>query len=537
MKLTKILSLLICLLMVSSLFVACKADEESTDTTAETTATTEAPETKPDDKVPEANDDDNDDEGNDDVPSDSIAITKLEDITNLRGKYHLTADIGNADTPNAYTVTGKFKGVLDGCGFTVYTSVPLFDELNSETTLGDDASSVPSEVKNLTIEGNVTLYGKTVIGALANTAKGETVITNVTNNAKVKLDLLENIGTSDAYAAGLVGVANMGATFENCKNTGEVTIDGAKSIYGLAGIVGYVEVADYVINNCENTGKIHSTNQEKSNVLYSGGIVGQAKCKSLQIENCKNSGEITTAKSTYEGNNFAGGILGCTFEIDSRVSNYSFKNCENTANIKSQRIGAGIAGAIRGNATFINCKNSGNITVNTSNKGSFCYAAGITADIRTDHKEDNVYVDKVATIECCSNRGNITVSDANESYAGGILGANFVSVNITDCANYGNLDAKTSVGGIIARIKCPVASMKLTVKNVLVVGILTGTKADMFYGVNQAASESEVTFTNCYNNVNTEAASLKGDAAKATLVGFDFDTKWQANTDDYPSVR
>ena len=74
-------------------------------------------------------------------------------------------------------------------------------------------------------------------------------------------------------------------------------------------------------------------------------------------------------------------------------------------------------------------------------------------------------------------------------------------------------------------------------KNVLVVGILTGTKADMFYGVNQAASESEVTFTNCYNNVNTEAASLKGDAAKATLVGFDFDTKWQANTDDYPSVR
>ena len=546
MRFTKILCLILCFLMVIGMFVSCKKSDEVTQTETDAQSETEA-ETK--NNTDEKNDEDTTDTTvEDEVPSDSIAITSIEDIVDLNAKYHLTADIGSAEAPNGCTVKGKFKGVLDGCGFTVYTNVPLFDELNGVISLTDDGANVPSEVKNLTIAGNIIDYEGTVLGAVANTAKGPTKLTNITNNATLTLMVWDGSdvttkGSRDMiHVGGLIGVANMGASFENCKNNGEILIDGAKGIRGLGGIVGYVELDVYTLTNCENTAKLSSTDQEKADVFYAGGIIGQAKCLSLTIENCQNSGEITTSKETYENANRVGGILGCSFEIDSRESNYTIKNCFNSGNIKSQSLGGGIAAAIRGNATISDCKNTGNITItitDTSKKVNFLYGAGILADIRTDHKENNVYVDKSVSIQRCSNGGNITVSQASESYAGGIIGANFLSVSITDCANYGTLDAKTAVGGIIARIKNPVASMTLTVTNALSLGTLTGTKADAFYGVNQATTGCTVTFTKCYAvgvNSLTEDA-LKGDTAKTTLEGFDFENVWQANANSYPTLK
>ena len=100
------------------------------------------------------------------------------------------------------------------------------------------------------------------------------------------------------HLGGLIGRAFASATFENCKNSGNVTgsYEHTSTKGAVGGIGGYMNVAATAIN-CENTGTITCL---KANAI--GGIFGNVN-KGVVVENCKNSAAIS-------GQYYVGGIVG-----------------------------------------------------------------------------------------------------------------------------------------------------------------------------------------------------------------------------------
>ena len=463
--------------------------------------------------------------------SEYTTIYAWSEITSETGKYRLDK---NSTFTSSASIT-SFSGSLDGNGKTVTTYAPLFESING------------AKISNLTIEGGIVYESATRVAALAINSSNSIVISNVTNNATVTLRSLNDSSTNkNSYGGGLVSYATNGATFINCSNTKEICIDNARNISGIGGIVGYAENGNFIATNCQNTGKINSINASGGNVMYAGGLVGQTKVDTATFNNCTNKGELTSSKNTYEGYYLFGGILGCSFETSTLTSINIFKNCVNEGNLKTQRLGGGIAGAPRGSSTFENCINKGKISVNATDiatRGSvWAYAAGIVADVRDDGSTTNGTI----ILSKCINNGLVEFTHSGrqgrECYAGGLVGANYLPVTITDCAVYsdvsvpipnGGSTGHDGVGRIIARIQGNV-----TVNNVVFVGTLTGTQTHDFYG-RMTSSTANVSFTNCYavgiNDVTVDA--LKGNAAKATLVGFDFDKVWATVENNYPVLK
>ncbi len=134
-----------------------------------------------------------------------------------------------------------------------------------------------------------------------------------------------NSGTVTASAANNTGVGGIVGychtanyshfTITNCTNSGAITGGAA-----VGGIVGYSEVsskyASFGINQCANTGTIHSTGHyalnSGDNAAYLGGIIGYGS--KVYIKNCYNSGSVSTyngsAEGSYDYANTVGGIAG-----------------------------------------------------------------------------------------------------------------------------------------------------------------------------------------------------------------------------------
>ena len=462
--------------------------------------------------------------------SEYTTIYAWSEITSGTGKYRLDK---NSEFTSSASIA-SFSGSLDGNGKTVTTSKPLFESING------------AKISNLTIEGKIDYSNATRVAALAINSSNSIVISNVTNNATVKLESLNDNSTNkNSFGGGLVSYATNGATFINCSNTKEICIYNARNIFGIGGIVGYAENGNFVATNCQNTGKINAINASGGNVMYAGGLVGQTKVDTATFNNCTNKGELTSSKTTYEANYLFGGILGCSFETSTQTSINIFKNCVNEGNLKTQRLGGGIAGAPRGSSTFENCINKGNISVNATDiatRGSvWAYAAGIVADVRADGSTTN----KTIILSKCINNGLVELTHSGqerECYAGGLVGANYLPVTITDCAVYNNVSVPIPDGGStdddgVGRIIARIHGNNVTVNNVVFVGTLTGTQTHDFYG--RMTSTATVSFNNCYavgiNDVTVDA--LKGNAAKATLVGFDFDKVWATVENNYPVLK
>ena len=330
------------------------------------------------------------------------------------GNYKLGNDIAIAAT---YETT--FTGTLDGAGYKITVSAPIFARL-------------AGTVKNLVIEGSVSATGDgNHCAPLALRGEGTVVLNNILNKATV---------ATEYRGAGIISQIDNGATatITNCTNEGTITHTGTVSAM-IGGIIAYQQGNTPVLKNCLNKGKI------SSEAGLAGGIIGRfggdytkAKEYTCTIENCVNDGEIS-------GGSTVGGIAGfarsCTMYII---------NCTNNGAVKST---GGDAAGILSASNVVDLSDKGGLK-NTGN-----------SDIRIDK---------------CVNNGAVTTDKGRGAgicayvWSGG--GANDVvtSTEVTNCVNYGAIKGTTYVSQIMSYTN----KKENVVKNNVGLGSVAPTTAD-----------------------------------------------------------
>ena len=226
-------------------------------------------------------------------------LTELQNITDMSGKYILTADIivpsGYKFRPIGYNLSnvfgGAFNGSFDGNGYTIsgmnvgdygggnyYQYAGLFAQIGSN-----------GKVSNVGLVGgsmeSTSSTGNTNVGSIAGLSTG--VISNCYNTGSVKS--LSTPAASSSYAGGIVGYC-AGGTIADCYNTGSVTATSGSTSYagGIAGM------SLGKILNCYNTGSVIAY----GNTTHYGGIIGRISdvggaieaSTCLYLENCAPGG-------------------------------------------------------------------------------------------------------------------------------------------------------------------------------------------------------------------------------------------------------
>lgn len=217
------------------------------------------------------------------------------------------------------------------------------------------------------------------------------------------------------------------------------TIDGGNhTIKGLSPN-GYVSVVE--VKNLTNGAKGHAygfitiaNNATVKNIkfvdvdidiadgLAVGAVVGDARGSSLTIENVTVSGSV-------KGQDKIGGFVGLAGYFESTEFTLTIKNSTNNANVEANRTdnynrAGGFVGALGGDdkcksVTFVNCTNTGNVTVTGSifdNKATYgCVMAGGLIGA-TNISEGTTK--KTITANGCTNTGTITATNTDNNKKG-----------------------------------------------------------------------------------------------------------------------
>ncbi len=165
------------------------------------------------------------------------------------------------------------------------------------------------------------------------------------------------------------------------------------------------------------------------------------------------------------------------------------------------------AGAILGYAlggfTMINCSATGTITnTRTSNTPA---VGGLVGSLQAG-TYDHYFAD-------CVNRVNVTATSMSTTYAGGILGkaySLYANITIENCQNYGTINGKAYVGGILGGVENAHA---LTIKECVNEGAVTGTTyvgGILGYGKCAATDVKDYTFSYNLNKGDVKATSYAG---------------------------
>lgn len=359
---------------------------------------------------------------------------------------------------------------------------------------------------------SISVTGTYIYAGLFGITGGGADILNVGVHCNVNVS-----GHYDNYLGGIVGYVNGSNTsVKNSHNTGVISSSSwsyaASSSYS-GGVIGYINGSNILVENCYNTGcdsasrtSMYSSTSSDIPVSrsYSGGVVGYIYSSTTVVKNCQNTGNVYSSTNYYyyyaNTYSYSGGVIGYIYS-----SNNVVENCQNTGNVSSfsnsgtqqstpyypcpYSYSGGIVGYINGSNSVANCHNTGNVSATTSkNSGTTCecysYSGGMAAYINNNG----------TTITHCSNKGLIKSSapaNANcYTRSGGMVG-NAIQVNITNCFNRGNVQARESptgyAGGLIG------CSNNHFLVNSYSTGALTGGKRG---GVR--AQEASGTVTNCY---------------------------------------
>ncbi|MBO7254676.1 MAG: dockerin type I repeat-containing protein, partial [Clostridia bacterium] len=331
------------------------------------------------------------------------------------GNYYLAADI-TIDK----TYANVFTGTLDGKGYTITTSVPLFNEMNGT-------------VRNLTVNGNIVVKG-TNNGAVSIQTTGNAHFENITVNANL---------SGGAKTGGIVGYGYSGAkiSFFRCINNGEI-----KGTSHTGGLIGYIANTILSVDECINNGKMYSD-------VCAAGLVGRfGKDASTMdficnITNSINNGEI------YVADGRAAGILGRA------VGNVMISGCINYGHIHYKGTPKEVnAGGIYGDS--VNEYTSGETTVKTKNgfvirdcynygkvEGTN-YVGGIISRLPTVKSESGYkYI-----IESCGNAGEIISTGGSAAgIAGYFYGSSAENSILSRCFNVGNVSVVAGASGSAGR--------------------------------------------------------------------------------------
>ena len=317
--------------------------------------------------------------------------TEKLDIVDEAGLLAFAARVKNGESFAGSTVTLKnnialtnawdtitdtaFRGTFDGDGHTISNfSLGSFKEVSYSSSStkqmfgGFFYSTKDATIKDLTIEGEINISdtdNSYYLGTFCYSAVSST-FENCTS--KVDITLAKSHG-----AGGIAKSASQKCNFINCINEGNITC--TDECDGMGGIVGSVTSYTYTdgqyttFTNCANYGDViyASTGASSGNASgYDfGGIVGKAN--NGQFEGCVNKGNVTSLSR-------GAGICGY-LDASSGSGPYSFLNCYNTGDITvsssaTKRSGEPVAAGMCAmepastsiKASFTNCYNTGTIT-------------------------------------------------------------------------------------------------------------------------------------------------------------------------------
>ena len=196
--------------------------------------------------------------------------------------------------------------ILDGCGYTITTSKPIFPELPGGGVANDGTHSI---IRNLKIEGTVSVTqaqlkaydNGTSIGALVGKSNGG-IYENIVNEASVTYSGTDGV----ARVGGIIGsVFNDDLYMNNCTNKGTVTASVSGSKYGVGGVIALVGYPNNdrgiqaELVNCKNEGAVRNNSTADSHV-YAGGVMGVKYNEPtlIYLIDCANSGKVY-AKTAY----------------------------------------------------------------------------------------------------------------------------------------------------------------------------------------------------------------------------------------------
>lgn len=475
------------------------------------------------------------------------------------GKYYLTANIdltasGVNFTPIAGGSNSATNFILDGCGYTVTTNKPLFEELPGNS--GTDGSH--SQIRNLVIKGNISVSYSEIsaysngysVGALAGKANGGR-LTNIVNNANVTVTDTTDV---EVRVGGLIGsVFNDSLIIKNCVNNGNVKACVKGSTMGIGGIVGHIandgSTSSTTMSYCMNNGNITSTSTATAHV-YAGGIFGNKRAAAIiKMTDCTNYGTISSSlyfgkgvfQSLYSNKGFtgitldanpigtaddfkkivAGGKYYLTANIDLSAPGVNFTTLAGGANKDAALYIDGLGytvttakplidelpggGAVGIHSDIRNLTVKGNVTVTEAEITN--YANGMSAGVIVGKANGG-------TFSNITNNANITfVSDANVNIRlGGIIGSVFNdSLTLKNCVNNGNVNGRVGnadgiycMGGIIGFVGNDASGVKNSYTNCSNSGKITNTStattnvyAGAIFGNKRSAAV--ISISNCSN--------------------------------------
>lgn len=412
-----------------------------------------------------------------------------------------------------------FDGIFDGCGFALKNwtaTMPLF---HSVAATGKVCNIVIDSSCDLVVPAEPAypgLSGSNAFAFIVAHLAGE--IENITNNA----DARYVTSNHPATILGLIsGNPAAGANVRNCVNNGNFTLEIGNHKYGT-GYFGTVcgrmtEDANHPtcgIFNCKNYGNLTITIVDANTGAncYIGGVTGSSNSYTV-TEGCENYGNISF---TTEQSNNAVLLAGVTSYSAGPV-----RNCINEGNVSFYSKGSYKSSIISGIASYVNgpisdCVNKGDITLkaekNFAGRNSIGGIDGKSSSSTSAPACSGVCgygytsATSVFTMDRCSNYGKITYhwTDATGSGTSGYpMAAGVVSAprgNVTDCHNYGDIDANFGNSG---------ATIKL-------ISYYGGVVAADVYAVKEQSSTSVY---NCTNSGNITVHNDVCDASNNALGG------------------
>ena len=207
-------------------------------------------------------------------------------------------------TGDTMVYTGGLIGYLDGAaGVISMTDCGNTGELNYLHSLNGDK-------KNMYLGGIIGHNGAVQNG----------VFKNITNRGNITAT-----GSTNRFVlAGLVGSTSKALTFENCSNSGNITVENTQSFNGehawVAGLTGIILNTSgdisITLNNCQNSGDILVQNTTYTGQLAVGGVSSQMiynstnkYCGKMYMNDCSNTGNITVKDVAVAKDFSVGGIL------------------------------------------------------------------------------------------------------------------------------------------------------------------------------------------------------------------------------------
>ena len=375
------------------------------------------------------------------------AITTAADFAAMdaAGTYYLANDI----TLTEMYSKANFTGTLDGNGKTITLSgIPTaIKEIKGAT------------VSNLNLVADYTFTASGAGGALAHWANG--TFTNITVTANYTVP--EGFDMTQALGA-LFTEINGASTLTNCVTNGAISVAN-NSTYdtwsnarynGLGGFAGKTYACGEVkFIDCVNNVTVYGTQKAQHTAGFIGGVEAKAQ---LYFENCVNNGDITGTSGNYTG---IAGFVGCLSPVSSSTT--TFKNCRNNGNLTELAPNGGeskdgyLGGFVGRNygspkVTAENCINAGDIA---ALKGGWSGAGGFVGNGMTHGFSWTTSDPGIYTFTNCINLGDIT---GTSSFAGGIGGAfkqhsvNGCTVQMENCANFGDIEAIEYAGGMLGQI-------------------------------------------------------------------------------------